>query len=56
MVNITEKPSQSTAEKILRWVQISNAKQNFLGNLHKIKRKHLQLYINSLRGILAKGF
>jgi transposase-like protein len=45
---ITEKSTKETTQETLRWVHIfiSNAKRNFLGNFHKIKRKNLQLYLN----------
>ncbi len=47
-LHITEKSDKETTKKTLKWVHIfiSNAKCNFLGNYHKIKRKHLQLYLN----------
>jgi transposase-like protein len=47
-LHITEKSSKETTKETLRWVHIaiSNAKRNFLGNYHKIKRKYLQLYLN----------
>jgi hypothetical protein len=40
--------NKETTTETLRWVHIaiSNAKSNFLGNFHKIKGKHLQLYLN----------
>ena len=47
-IHITEKSNKETTTETLRWVHItiSNAKRNFLGNFHKIKGKHLQLYLN----------
>jgi transposase-like protein len=47
-LHITEKSTKETTQETLRWVHIfiSNAKRNFLGNFHKIKRKNLQLYLN----------
>ena len=47
-LHITEKSAKETTEETLKWVHIfiSNAKRNFLGNYHKIKRKYLQLYLN----------
>lgn len=47
-LHITEKYGKETTEETLKWVHIfiSNAKRNFLGNYHKIKRKNLQLYLN----------
>ena len=35
-------------KEIVRWVPIaiSNAKRNFTGNYHKIKKKYLQLYLD----------
>jgi transposase-like protein len=47
-LHITEKSGKETTEETLKWVHIfiSNAKRNFLGNYHKIKRKYLQLYLN----------
>jgi transposase-like protein len=47
-LHITEKSTKKTTQETLRWVHIfiSNAKRNFLGNFHKIKRKNLQLYLN----------
>lgn len=47
-LHIAEKSGKETTEGTLKWVHIfiSNAKRNFLGNYHKIKRKNLQLYLN----------
>jgi transposase-like protein len=47
-IHVTEKSSKTTTKETLKWVHIaiSNAKRNFLGNYHKIKRKYLQLYLN----------
>ncbi len=47
-LHISEKSTKETTKETLRWVHIfiSNAKRNFLGNHHKIKRKYLQLYLN----------
>lgn len=47
-LHITEKSDKTTTKETLKWVHItiSNAKRNFLGNYHKIKRKYLQLYLN----------
>lgn len=47
-LHITEKSDKETTTDTLKWVHIfiSNAKRNFLGNYHKIKRKYLQLYLN----------
>ncbi len=47
-LHITERSGKETTEETLKWVHIfiSNAKRNFLGNYHKIKRKNLQLYLN----------
>ncbi len=47
-IHITEKSSEQTTKETLKWVHIviSNAKRNFTGNYHKIKRKYLQLYLN----------
>jgi len=43
-----EKSSNEVTKTSLRWVHIaiSNAKRNFLGVYHKIKRKYLQNYLN----------
>lgn len=47
-LHVTEKSDKITTKTTLKWVHIaiSNAKRNLLGNDHKIKRKHLQLYLN----------
>ena len=47
-MHFSEKSSEITTKKTLKWVHItiSNAKRNFAGNYHKIKRKYLQLYLN----------
>lgn len=47
-LHISEKSSESTTKETLKWVHItiSNAKRNFVGTYHKIKRKYLQLYLN----------
>lgn len=47
-IHISEKSSEATTKETLKWVHIaiSNAKRNFVGNYHKIKRKYLQLYLN----------
>ncbi len=47
-IHLTEKSSEQTTKETLKWVHIaiSNAKRNFVGNYHKIKRKYLQLYLN----------
>ena len=47
-LHITEKLDKQTTIETLHWVHItiSNAKRNLLGNYHKIKDKHLQLYLN----------
>ena len=44
----TEKSNEQTTKETLKWVHIaiSNAKRNFVGNYHKIKKKYLQLYLN----------
>jgi len=44
---MTEKSNEQTTKETLKWVHIaiSNAKRNFVGNYHKIK-KNLQLYLN----------
>jgi transposase-like protein len=46
--HVMEKSSKETTVETLRWVHIaiSNAKRNFLGVYHKIKRKYLQNYLN----------
>ena len=47
-IHLTEKSNEQTTKETLKWVHIaiSNAKRNFTGNYHKIKRKYLQLYLN----------
>lgn len=47
-LHISEKSSQTTTKETLKWVHItiSNAKRNFVGTYHKIKKKYLQLYLN----------
>ena len=47
-IHIMEKSSEQTTKETLKWVHIaiSNAKRNFTGNYHKIKKKYLQLYLN----------
>jgi hypothetical protein len=47
-LHISEKSSENTTKETLKWVPItiSNAKRNFVGTYHKIKRKYLQLYLN----------
>lgn len=47
-IHIMEKSSEKTTKETLKWVHIaiSNAKRNFTGNYHKIKKKYLQLYLN----------
>jgi hypothetical protein len=47
-IHITEKSSEQTTKETLKWVHIaiSNAKRNFVGTYHKIKKKYLQLYLN----------
>jgi|SRR5680860_103062 len=47
-LHILEKSNKETTQNTLKWVHIfiSNAKRNFLGNYHRIKRKNLQLYLN----------
>lgn len=47
-LHITEKSNEQTTKETLKWVHIaiSNAKRNFTGTYHKIKRKYLQLYLN----------
>ena len=47
-MHVTEKSDKKTTTETLKWVHItiSNAKRNFAGNYHKIKRKYLQLYLN----------
>ena len=47
-IHLSEKSTEQTTKETLKWVHIaiSNAKRNFVGNYHKIKRKYLQLYLN----------
>jgi len=47
-IHITEKSNEQTTKETLKWVYIaiSNAKRNFVGIYHKIKKKYLQLYLN----------
>lgn len=47
-LHISEKSNEQTTKETLKWVHIaiSNAKRNFVGTYHKIKRKYLQLYLN----------
>jgi len=47
-LHITEKSNETTTKETLKWVHIaiSNAKRNFAGTYHKIKKKYLQLYLN----------
>ncbi len=47
-IHLSEKSNEQTTKETLKWVHIaiSNAKRNFVGNYHKIKRKYLQLYLN----------
>lgn len=47
-IHISEKSNEQTTKETLKWVHIaiSNAKRNFVGTYHKIKRKYLQLYLN----------
>jgi len=47
-LHISEKSNETTTKETLKWVHIaiSNAKRNFTGNHHKIKKKYLQLYLN----------
>jgi hypothetical protein len=47
-LHISEKSSEETTKETLKWVHItiSNAKRNFVGTYHKIKKKYLQLYLN----------
>jgi len=47
-IHMSEKSSETTTKETLKWVHIaiSNAKRNFVGNYHKIKKKYLQLYLN----------
>ena len=47
-LHISEKSDENTTKVTLKWVHItiSNAKRNFVGTYHKIKKKYLQLYLN----------
>lgn len=47
-LHISEKSDETTTTETLKWVHItiSNAKRNFVGTNHKIKKKYLQLYLN----------
>ena len=47
-LQISEKSDENTTKETLKWVHItiSNAKRNFVGTYHKIKKKYLQLYLN----------
>lgn len=47
-IHVSEKSNEQTTKETLKWVHIaiSNAKRNFAGTYHKIKAKHLQLYLN----------
>lgn len=47
-MHIMEKSDNETTNTTLKWVHIAitNAKRNFLGVYHKIKRKYLQLYLD----------
>lgn len=47
-IHMSEKSSETTTKETLKWVHIaiSNAKRNFVGTYHKIKKKYLQLYLN----------
>lgn len=47
-MHLVEKSNNETTKETLKWVHIaiSNAKRNFLGVYHKIKRKYLQNYLN----------
>jgi len=46
-LHISEKSNENTTKETLKWVHItiSNAKRNFVGTYHKIKKKYLQLYL-----------
>lgn len=57
-IHISEKSSETTTKETLKWVHIaiSNAKCNFVGNYHKIKRKYLQLYLNQFVYKLNRGY
>ena len=47
-IHMSEKSSETTTKETLECVhiEISNAKRNFVGNYHKIKKKYLQSYLN----------
>ncbi|WP_334112348.1 IS1595 family transposase [Paucihalobacter sp.] len=47
-IHMSEKSDAQTTKETLKWVHIaiSNAKRNFVGTYHKIKKKYLQLYLN----------
>jgi len=47
-IHISAKLTRETTTQALPWthIAISNAKRNFLGIYHKIKRKYLQLYLD----------
>jgi hypothetical protein len=47
-IHVTEKSNDQTTKETLKWVHIaiSNAKRNFTGTYHNIKKKYLQLYLN----------
>jgi hypothetical protein len=47
-IHLSKKSNEQTTKETLKWVHIaiSNAKRNFAGTYHKIKAKHLQLYLN----------
>jgi hypothetical protein len=47
-IHMTEKSNEQTTKETLKWVHIAkrNAKRNFVGIYHKIKKKYLQLYLN----------
>ena len=47
-IHMTEKSNEQTTKETLKWVHIAigNAKRNFAGTYHKIKKKYLQLYLN----------
>jgi hypothetical protein len=47
-IHLSEKSREQITKETLKWVHsaIGNAKINFAGTYHKIKRKCLQLYLN----------